>query len=62
MKQKKVYLEYTPNQETLDFFGYEKDEKGFFYWENVTDEHSNAIAWQEYWNQFTENEMYRTFF
>ena len=59
MKVVKTYVN-IPEEENA-FWGYEKDEKGFFFLERVLTEEEKAveasIAWGEYFAQFSEKEL-----
>lgn len=61
MKQFKDYIE-NPTKEEIEFFGYEKDEVGYYFWnvsyESEQEENdSNNASWAEYWNQFSKAEL-----
>ena len=62
MKRIKKYLDYTPNEEDIRFFGWKKDENGYYHEQDVYESEeekqaANNAAWSEYWGQFSEKEI-----
>lgn len=53
---KKIYSENIANDEEAAFFGYKKDEGGYYAYvdENVG---SASEGWRDYWSQFSQEEI-----
>ena len=54
MKRIKKYLDYTPNEEEIRFFGWKKDENGYYHEQDVyeseeEEQAANNAAWSKYW-------------
>ncbi len=55
---------YVPNidKESAEFFGYEHDENGYYYFYHEQTKEEQSMAWAEYWNQFDKEELFRDCF
>lgn len=67
MKRIKEYLDYTPNDEEIWFFGFGKDETGYYleryvYESEEEERAANSAAWSEYWKQFSQEEIFASIF
>ena len=62
MRMVKSYLGYIPNKQEIDFFGWKKDEKGYYHEEMVYESEeekraANDAQLAEYWKQFSKEEI-----
>ena len=57
----KVYLDYVPTEEDIKFFGWLKDENGYYY-EEPSEPQDTGKAWAEYWSQFSAEEIEKMIF
>ena len=67
MKRIKEYLDYTPNDEEIWFFGLGKDGTGYYrehyVYESEDEERAaNSAAWSEYCGQFSQKEIFASTF